>query len=132
MIRFYTRDDPESPTDAHASILIVVAISESPGGAAGEYQDTAASWERMGYDLAPLGLMGDEAMSGQSTFFRETNHPKEGALVEFRSGLVTATVQYIDNPGGGTLDAALAVARLIEDRAAARDPSRVTAAESAE
>jgi hypothetical protein len=52
--------------------------------------------------------------------------------VEFRSGLVTATVQYIDNPGSGAQDGALSVARLIEERAVARDPSRVTSAESAE
>jgi hypothetical protein len=131
-IRFYTRDDPESATDAHASILVEVAISDSPDAAAGEFHETSASWERMGYDLAPLGLVGDEAMSGVSMFFRETNHLKEGALVEFRSGLVTATVQYIDNPGSGAQDGALSVARLIEERAVARDPSRVTSAESAE
>jgi hypothetical protein len=119
VIRFYAREDPDTPTPSHATILMVVSWSDSAEGADAEFRDTAASWARMGYTLTPLpASVGEEALQGQQAFFQDTDNPKEGTLVEFREGLATVTVQWTDTPGAAGLDAPLAIAQLIESRLA--------------
>jgi len=117
VFRFYTRGAPEVPTDEHASILLVVALCESPQRAGADFQETVASWSWMGYRLASLnGALGDEAYAGEMMFFEGTDHPKQGLLLQFRLGSGHATVQWTDDPDEPVLGDALTIARLIEDR----------------
>jgi hypothetical protein len=124
VFRFYARGAPEVPTDEHASILLVVAQCESPQQARADFEETVASWSRMGYRLASLnGTLGDEAYAGEMMFFEGTDHPKQGLLLQFRLGSGHATVQWTDDPDEPVLEDALAIARLIEvHMAALNDP----------
>lgn len=115
--RFYTRGDPEVPSDEHASILLAVTIADTIELATREFHDTIASWSRMGYGLSSFdGELGDEAVAGWDGI-AGGDYPKRGALVLARFGAITATVQWVDNPNAVTLDAVVDVAQLIERRA---------------
>ena len=119
-VRFYTRGDPELPTNEHASILLAVSVSDSVQQAAAEFQQTIVTWTQLGYELLPLeNEVGDEAVSSWDILYPGTDHPKEAALILFRRADVNATVQWTDDPGEVTLAHALAIARLMELRIAA-------------
>jgi hypothetical protein len=78
----------------------------------------------MGYRISSLDeILGDEAYVGEMTFFKGTDHPKQGILLQFRLGSGHATVQWTDDPDEPALEDALAIAWLIEVRVAAlNDP----------
>jgi hypothetical protein len=116
-LRFYTRGAPEVPTEEHASILLAASISDSADLAAMDFQQTVLTWTNLGYDLAPLeNGVGEESVAGWDLLYAGTDHPKQAALLLFRSGVVNATVQWTDDPDRVTLDHATAIARLMELR----------------
>ena len=116
-LRFYTRGAPEVPTEEHASILLAVSISDSADLAAMDFQQTVLTWTHLGYDLSPLeNGVGEEAVAGWDLLYAGTDHPKQAALLFFRTGMVNATVQWTDDPDRVTLDHAIAIARLMELR----------------
>ena len=53
-VRFYTRGDPEVPTEEHASILLAAAVSDSGDQAAKDLHETIRTWTALGYELSPL------------------------------------------------------------------------------
>ncbi len=116
-LRFFTRGNPEVPTEEHASILLGAAVIDSVDHAATDFQETIRTWTDLGYQLAPLeDEVGDEAMAGWDTLYPGTDHPKQAAIVLFRRGPVNGTVQWTDDPGEITLAHAVAIARLMELR----------------
>ena len=118
-VRFYTRGDPEVPTEEHASILLAAAVSDSGDQAAKDFHETIRTWTALGYELSPLeGEVRDEAAAGWDTLNVGTDHPKQTALLLFRRAAVNATVQWTDNPEEVTLAHAVAIARLMELRMA--------------
>jgi hypothetical protein len=117
IFRFYTRGEPEVPSDAHASILIGLAVSESTEAATREFHDTIASWSRMGYGLASFDEdLGDESVAGRDGI-AGGEYPKRAVLILTRFGRIMATVQWTDDPDAVTLDSVVEVMRLIEGRA---------------
>ena len=116
-VRFFTRGNPELPTDEHASILLAASVSDSVAQAEAEFQQTTATWASLGYQLAPLeGEVGDEAVAGWDALYFGTDHPKQAALLLFRRAAVNATVQWTDDPTEVTLAHAVAIGRLMDLR----------------
>jgi hypothetical protein len=116
-LRFYTRGAPEVPTADHASILLAVSVGESTERAVHDFQETVRTWMEMGYELSDIGTeVGLEGVFGWDTLYAGTDHPKRAAVLIFRQRMVSATVQWTDDPSEVTFDHALAIARLIELR----------------
>src|SRR5205807_5769 len=92
-IRFYTRGDPEIPTEEHGSILLAATVNDSVEQAEKDFQETIRTWTALGYDLSLLeGEVGDEAAAGWDTLNVGTDHPKQAAILLFRRAEISATV----------------------------------------
>ena len=116
--RFYTRGDPEVPTEEHASLLVSIAVSEQMAEAQDEFETAPDGWTTRGFTFEPLGLpLGDQAVLGRATFFADSRHPKEAILVLFRAGRINVAVQWTDDFDLPNLDSALWVAERIAERA---------------
>jgi hypothetical protein len=115
--RFYTRGEPEVPSDDHASILLGVTVTESTDAATKEFHDAIAAWSRMGYGLASFDEeLGDESVAGWDGM-AAGEYPKRAALIVTRFGRIIVMAQWTDDPNAVTLDSLVEVARLIEGRA---------------
>ncbi len=117
VIRLYTRDHPEIPTDQHASILLSVAVSDSVEAAMREYQDVLAGLQDKGYGVTSLdGAVGEQALGTQWDLFPGTDHPKTTGLVHYRSGSLNISVQWTDDLDKPVLQWALSAAQALESR----------------
>jgi len=115
-VRFFTRGEPEAPTEEHASILVAATVSSSPAEATSEFARTVDTWTNLGYQLVPLDAVGDEAVTGADMLYGGTDHPKQATLLLFRRAHVNGTVQWTDDPGEVMTADALALARTMQAR----------------
>jgi hypothetical protein len=115
--RFFTRGDPQVPTEEHASLLVAVAVSNQLGDAHEEFITATEGWTTRDYVFEPLALpLGEEAVLGRTTYFKDSLHPKEAILILFRSGRINAAIQWTDDFDQPNADNALWVAERIEAR----------------
>jgi hypothetical protein len=115
--RFYTRGDPEVPTEEHASLLVAVAVSDQPSDAREEFETAMAGWTTRDFAFESLGRsLGDQAMLGRSTYFRDSLHPKEAILILFRDDRINVAVQWTDDFSQPNADNALWIAEVIGQR----------------
>ena len=119
--RHYVRRAPDSTVGHETRLIVAAEVADSPARAADRLRADTRDIPGQGWSFESLdGVIGDESAVGRKDLDREGPRPSEWVQVKFRIGATLGVAVWGDYADLPNIEEALAVARVIEARMAAR------------